>query len=80
MAHPIRSILILGGGTSGWIAAAFLNRFLDPARCRITLVESAAIGTIGVGDMATAFNGIVLRVDDDKRIALKVVVERQPAP
>ena len=50
MAHPIRSILILGGGTSGWIAAAFLNRFLDPARCRITLVESAAIGTIGVGE------------------------------
>ncbi|MCA3070235.1 MAG: tryptophan 7-halogenase [Rhodocyclaceae bacterium] len=31
-------------GASGTIAAAFLNRFLDPARCRITLVESAAIG------------------------------------
>lgn len=50
MAHPIRSILIVGGGTSGWIAAAFLNRFLDPARCRITVVESASIGTIGVGE------------------------------
>lgn len=50
MAHPIRSILIVGGGTSGWIAAAFLNRFLDPARCRITLVESPSIGTIGVGE------------------------------
>lgn len=50
MAKPIRSILIVGGGTSGWIAAAFLNRFLDPARCRITLLESATVGTIGVGE------------------------------
>ena len=50
MAQPIRSILIVGGGTSGLITAAFLNRFLDPARCRIRLVESAAIGTIGVGE------------------------------
>jgi serine/threonine protein phosphatase 1 len=41
---------------------------------------STVTGTIGVGDMATAFNGIVLRVDDDKRIALKVVVEQRPAP
>lgn len=50
MAQPVRSILIVGGGTSGWIAAAFLNRFLDPARCRVTLLESATVGTIGVGE------------------------------
>jgi tryptophan halogenase len=50
MATPIRSILIVGGGTSGWIAAAFLNRFLAPARCSITLVESPTVGTIGVGE------------------------------
>ena len=50
MASPIGSILIVGGGTSGWITAAFLNRFLDPARCRVTLVESASVGTIGVGE------------------------------
>ncbi len=50
MQDSIKNILIVGGGTSGWITAAFLNRFLDPVRCSITLVESASIGTIGVGE------------------------------
>lgn len=50
MPNPIKDILIVGGGTAGWVAATFLNRFLDPGRCRITLVESATIGTIGVGE------------------------------
>lgn len=50
MPQPVRNILIVGGGTAGWVAATFLNRFLDPGYCRVTLVESAAIGTIGVGE------------------------------
>ena len=50
MPDSIKTILIVGGGTAGWITAAFLNRFLDPARCSITLVESESIGTIGVGE------------------------------
>lgn len=37
-------------------------------------------GTIGVGDTATAFKGVVLRVDDGARIALKIVVEPPPVP
>jgi serine/threonine protein phosphatase 1 len=37
-------------------------------------------GTIGVGETATAFKGIVLRVDGGNRIALKIVVDQPPKP
>lgn len=47
--EQIRSIVIVGGGTAGWIAASALSKFL-PKTIRITLVESEAIGTVGVGE------------------------------
>lgn len=48
-----KSVLIVGGGTAGWITAGYLARTLGAqARdgVRITLVESADIATIGVGE------------------------------
>jgi tryptophan halogenase len=42
-------IVIAGGGTAGWTAAAIFARFLG-RHATITLVESDAIGTIGVGE------------------------------
>ena len=45
----IESIVIVGGGAAGWIAAASMARLLGPS-VKITLIESDAIGTVGVGE------------------------------
>jgi len=53
--RPITNITIVGGGTAGWIAAAYLNQRLQwgPAANRevtITVIESPQVGIIGVGE------------------------------
>ena len=46
----IENIIIVGGGTAGWMAAAALSRLRTGSPVAITLVESEAIGTVGVGE------------------------------
>lgn len=46
---PIQRLVIVGGGTAGWVAAALLGRALG-RQISIRLIESDAIGTVGVGE------------------------------
>ena len=72
--NAIRRIVIVGGGTAGWMAAAPLAlRLAGPdKRCEVTLVESPEIGTIGVGEATLPtirFYNAALGLDQDDFVA-----------
>lgn len=48
--HQVKSIVIAGGGTAGWMTAAKLSQHFAKTDTTITVVESSAICTVGVGE------------------------------
>src|SRR5215471_1967793 len=49
MTQNIQNVVIVGGGSAGWMTAAYLRKALDD-EVQISLVESAEIPTVGVGE------------------------------
>ncbi len=49
MSDATQRIVVVGGGTAGWMTAAALGRFCLPGMS-VTLVESDEIGIVGVGE------------------------------
>src|SRR5687767_4856322 len=72
--RPLSKVVIVGGGTSGWLAAAMLSQHLKPELCEIELVESDELGTIGVGESTVPpFVGLIQRLGIDEEEFIRAV-------
>lgn len=61
--RPLSKIVIVGGGTSGWLAASMLCQHFKRELCQVQLVESDEIGTMAVGESTVPpFVGLIRRL------------------
>jgi tryptophan halogenase len=67
--HNVNKVVILGGGSAGWMTAAVLSRVFLMKECEITLIESESLGTVSVGEATIPqiklFNRL-LDIDEDE--------------
>lgn len=71
MANIPQKIVIIGGGTAGWLSASGIAKYLEKLNADICLIESEEIGIIGVGEASipplSAFNKL-LGIDEKEFI------------
>jgi flavin-dependent dehydrogenase len=62
---PVRRIVVVGGGTAGWMTALMLSNSAYGSALQVTVIESPQVGTIGVGEGSTPY---LRRFFEDLRI------------
>ena len=78
--RDIKRVVIVGGGTAGWMSAAALTSILGNTGLSVTLIESDAIGTGGVGEATLPhirFFNQKLGIDEDDDMQEQAILFEQ---